>query len=195
MRKKPLFNAFFIKREIKKHFFLAFLTIAWYNNGMGQEKKNKKMIEAKRFAYKFTPLMLGLCIAVLLLCVAGIIVSVWRISEFGIRDFYDVIKYPFLIAICVFCITFVICALVRSQYVVDGEHFTTQFGFLKTKYAVKTITALTFDRDVNKLTIHFSEEYAVIAVNPEWNEELVRALMDINSNIDYSFTLTDVKKK
>ena len=162
---------------------------------MGQEKKNKKCIETKRFSYKFTPLMLGLCIAVLLLCVAGIIVSVWRIVEFGIRDFYDVIKYPFLIAICVFCIAFVISAFCISQYVVDNEHFTTQFGFLKTKYLIKNITALTFDRDANKLTINFGEEYAVIAVNPEWNEELVRALMDINSSIDYSFTLTDVKKK
>ncbi len=162
---------------------------------MGQEKKNKKMIESKCFQYKFTPLMLGLCVAVLLLCVAGIIVSVWRIIEFGIRDFYDVIKYPFLIAVCVFCIVFVVCALCRSQYVVDGENFTTQFGFLKTKYPIKTITALTFDRDANKLTVNFGEEYAVVAVNPEWNEELVRAIMDINPSIDYSFTLTDVKKK
>ena len=158
-------------------------------------KKNTTTMETKRFQYKFTPLMFWLCIAVLVLCAVGIGVSVWRIVEFGIESFYDVIKYPFLIAVCVFCIAFVISAFCRSQYLVQGEELITQFGFLKTKYSIKNITAVVFDRDTNKLTVNFGEEFAIIAVDPAWNEELVRALLAINPSIDYSFTLTEATKK
>ena len=157
-----------------------------------QEKKNKNT-EAKRFSYTFTPVMLVLIIGVLLLCGAGIAVSVWRIVQFGIKGFNDVIKYPFLIAVCVFCIVFVVCVFIRSQYVVSGDKLITQFGFIKSSYDIKKITALTFDRDTNKLTVYFGEEYMLLAVNPTWNEQFVRAILDVNSSIDYSFTLTEIK--
>ena len=158
------------------------------------KKNNKQQSEIKTFQYKFTSMLLCLCVAVLLLCAAGIGVSIWRIVQYGIQDFNDVIKYPFLIAVCIFCIVFVVCVLCRSQYLVDGEHVVMQFGFIKTKYEIKKITALTFDRDANKLTVRFGEEYAMLAVNPEWNEQFVQAITDINGAIEYSFTLTEIKK-
>jgi hypothetical protein len=157
-----------------------------------QDKKNKNT-QVKRFSYTFTPVMLVLIIGVLLLCSAGIAVSIWRIVQFGIKSFNDVIKYPFLIAVCVFCIVFVISVFIRSQYIVSGDKLITQFGFIKSSYDIKKITALTFDRDTNKLTVNFGEEYALLAVNPEWNEQLVRAILDVNNSIDYSFTLTEIK--
>ena len=153
----------------------------------------KNNVEAKRFAYKFTPVMLALIISVLLLCGAGIGVSVWRIIQFGVKSFNDVIKYPFLIAVCIFCIVFVICVFIRSQYVVAGETLTTQFGFIKSSYDIKKITVMVFDRDTHKLTIHFGEEFIVLAVNTAWNEQFTRAILDANDTIDYSFTLTEIK--
>lgn len=159
------------------------------------EKKNEKKnnVEIKRFVYQFTPVMLLLIIGVLLLCGAGIGVSVWRIVQFGVKSFNDVIRYPFLIAVCLFCIVFVVCVFIRSQYVVAGETLTTQFGFIKSTYDIKKITAMVFDRDTNKLTVNFGEEFIVLSVNPVWNEQFTRAILDANDAIDYSFTLTEIK--
>ena len=160
---------------------------------MEKKNDNKKNAEAKCFAYKFTPVMLLLIIAVLLLCSAGIGVSVWRIVQFGVKSFNDVIRYPFLIGVCVFCIVFVVCVFIRSQYVVAGETLTTQFGFIKSSYDIKKITAMVFDRETNKLTVNFGEEFIVLAVNAAWNEQFTRAILDANDAIDYSFTLTEIK--
>ena len=159
---------------------------------MGMKKQEIENVKA--FKMKFSPTIVLLCIAVLALCGVGIGVSIWRIARFGIKEFTDVIKYPFLIAVCIFCIVIVISILIRSQYVVSGETFITHFGVVKTKFSIKEITSLLLDRDLYKLSIYFGEQFTVISVSPTWNEELVRALLDINPNIDYGFTLTEPPK-
>lgn len=156
------------------------------------EKKEPQTV--KRFKIKFSPAIICLCVAILVLCGVGIGVSVWRIARFGIKGFNDVIKYPFLIAVCVFCIVIVIGILIRSQYVVAGENFITQFGIIKTKFSIKDMTSLLLDRDLYKLSIYSGEQFSVISVSPAWNEELVRALLAVNPNIDYGFTLSEAPK-
>ncbi len=156
--------------------------------------KRQELENVKRFKMKFSVAILLLCIAILLLCGVGIGISVWRIVRFGINGFNDVIKYPFLIAVCVFCIVIVISILIRSQYVVVGETFITQFGIIKTKFSIKEMTSLLLDRDLYKLSIYFGEQFSVISVSPTWNEELVRALLDVNPSIDYGFTLAEPPK-
>ncbi len=143
------------------------------------------------YKIKFSKTLLVLCIAVLALCSAGIGVSVWRVLEHGVRSFADALKSPFLIAVCVFCIVVVVCLLIKSQYVVEGERFLTQFGFIKSRFSIKEITSLLLDCQKNKLTMKFGEEFFVITVHPDWQEKLVRSLLNVNPDIDYSFTLTD----
>ncbi len=147
--------------------------------------------EATYFKIKFSKTVIILCIAVFALCGVGIGLSAWRIVRFGVHQFSDVLKYPFLIAVCLFCIALVVSILVKSQYVVDDKHFTTQFGFIKTKFVIKDITSLILNTEAKKLTVYFGEQYTVISVAPEWNEVFVRALLAANPDIDYSFTLAD----
>ncbi len=169
---------------------VAFFSAACYNRIM----KKQEPENVKRFKMKFSPTIFLLCVAVLALCGVGIGISIWRIARFGIKGFNDVIKYPFLIAVCVFCIVIVISILIRSQYVVIGETFITQFGIIKTKFSIKEMTSLLFDRDLYKLSIYFGEQFSVISVSPAWNEELVRALLAVNPSIDYGFTLAEPPK-
>ena len=154
--------------------------------------KNKNE-QLQRFPIKFSAIIILLCIVVFLLCFVGIGISVWRISRFGIQGFNDVIKYPFLIAVCILCILLMIGILVKSEHLVQDDYLVSQFGFIKSKLPIKEMTALVFDRDVNKLTLYFGEQYSVITVSPDWNERLVRAILNVNPEIDYSFTLTENK--
>lgn len=148
--------------------------------------------ETKIFKCKLTPALLALSIAVLALCGAGIGISIWRIVQFGIHSLTDVIKYPFLIAVCVFCIVLEISIYCKTQYAVNATELTVQFGFIRSRYALNKITALVYDRDTNKLSVYFGEEFILLSVAPDWQEAFVRALMEINPAIDYSFTLADV---
>lgn len=148
--------------------------------------------ETKIFKFKLTPALLALSIAVLALCGAGIGLSIWRIVQFGIHGFTDVIKYPFLIAVCVFCIALEISIYCKTQYAVSATELTVQFGFIRSRYAIKEITSLLYDRETDKLSVYFGEEFILLSVSQKWQETFVRTLMEMNPAIDYSFTLTDV---
>ena len=167
-------------------FQLAFFPVPCYNGFMKKETQKSVC-----FKIKFTKTIYLLCVAIFLLCTAGVSISVWRICRFGINGFSDALKSPFLIAICLFCIVLVVCILIKSQYCVDDNYLITQYGFVKSKFAVKDMTSMLLNTDTMKLTIHFNEQFIVLSTQREWNERLVRALLKINPNIDYSFTLTD----
>lgn len=156
--------------------------------------KKQQPTEAKIFKIKFSKLIVGLCVAVYLLCIAGIALSVWRIIRFGINGFSDALQSPFLIAISAFCIVLVTAILIKSQYVVDQTHFTSQYGFIKSKFTIKEITSILLDTDTKKLTVHFGEQFMTVSGSPEWNEDFVRALLAVNPDIEYSFTLTENKE-
>lgn len=165
---------------------------AWYNKGMS---KRQPPNEAKTFKIKFSKLIIGLCIAIYILCSVGVGLSVWRIIRFGIHGFSDALQSPFLIAVSAFCIVLVTAILIKSQYIVDKTHFTSQYGFIKSKFAIKEITSIVLDTDTKKLSLYFGEQFMVVSGSPSWNEEFVRALLAVNPDIEYSFTLTENKEK
>ena len=154
-------------------------------------KKNSAPKEAKYFKYQFRPIMLVLAIAVLLLCVAGIGVSVYRIVTFGIRQFSDALQAPLLILISLLCMTVVIALLIKSQYIVDENYYTVQFGFIKSKFPIKEVTAMELNSDTKKLTVYVGEEYSVLSLSPLWVDDFIAALRKANPNIDFSFTLAE----
>lgn len=145
------------------------------------------------FKIKFSLTIILLCVAVYLLCVAGVGVSVWRILRFGVKEFIDFLKYPFLILVCLFCIVLVTSILIKSQYAVDGKYFISQYGLVKSKFLIKDITSITLDTDSKKLTVNFGEQFMVLSISPDYSEALVRALLAVNPNIDYGFTLAENK--
>lgn len=155
--------------------------------------KKQPPAEAKKFKIKFTPLIIGLCIAIYALCLVGAVLSVWRIIQFGIHNFSDALQSPFLIAVCVFCIVLVTAILIKSEYIVDDTYFISKYGFIKSKFAIKEITAIVFDTDTQKLTVNFGEQFIVVTTSLSYNEALIRALLKVNPDIDYSFTLTKNK--
>ncbi|MBO5736819.1 MAG: hypothetical protein J6S04_03315 [Clostridia bacterium] len=154
-------------------------------------KKQNAPHEAKNFKFRFTPLMITLAVAVILLFIAGIAISVWRITQQGVHEFNDVLKSPLLIAICLFGMVVVIATLIRSQYVITQDCFVVQFGIIKSKFSVADFTSILLDTDSKKLTVYMGEEFFVVTTNPEWNNDFVQALREVKPDIEFSFTLTE----
>ena len=157
---------------------------------MEQKKEEKKIY---RFPFKLGTLTVTLCILALVLCVVGIALSIWRISNEGINGITDALRNPFVILVCLLCMVIITALLIKSQYVVDETNFTTQFGIIKSKTPIQSITALEEDREKGRLTLFFGEDFSVIAVKKEWNDDFIRALLKMNPDIDYSFTMTENK--
>ena len=140
--------------------------------------------------------MMVLAISVIVLCAAGIGVSIYRIIvEGGIHGIGDVLRSPLLILVCLFCISIVIGIFIKAQYIVTDTHYITQFGFIKSKYLIKDVTSVVLNVDTNKLTVYVGNEYSVLSMNPEWNEEFIQALRNVNPRIEYSVTHSEPKEK
>ena len=155
---------------------------------MSKKNTNKESVTSR---FTLNKLTVVLCIAVLLLCGLGIATSVIRILKNGVQGFSDALKSPFLILICLFCIAVVVSILIRSQYTVDDEFLTTQFGFIKNKISVQELTSIELDTTAQKLTLYSGENFSVVSINKEWNDAFIKALLKANPNIEYAFTLTD----
>lgn len=156
--------------------------------------KNKSAPEQKKyFRFKLTPTIIGMSAAALAVCALALVVSVYNIFKNGVHSFSDWLKYPFLILVSAALIVLVAALLIKSQYIVDDKSFTTQFGLIKSKCALKNITSVVLDRDTYKLTIYMGEAFSVVSVQPSWNEDFVRALLKGNPDIDYSYTVTENK--
>ncbi len=158
------------------------------------EKKNSPK-KAKYFKYQFTKTLITLAVAVLLLSLAGIGVSVYRIVTFGIHGLSQALQSPFLIGICVLCIVMILSILIKSQYVIDDKYYTMQFGIIKSKYLIQDITSILLDTDVNKLTIYTGEEFFVLSLSPKCHDEFIASLREVNPSIEFSFTLADDNRK
>ena len=151
---------------------------------MKQENKNC-------FQIQFPKSIIWVCVAVYALCSVGIGLSVWRIARFGVGSFHEALKYPFLLLVCVLCIVIVTSVLIKSEYIVEDPFLISKFGLVKSKFPIKEITSMVFDKDQNKLSLYFQEQFIVLSVSPIWSEDLTRALLKVNPDIDYSFTLSE----
>lgn len=135
-------------------FSFDFSVFICYNKSM---KKKTAPVQKKCFRFQFTPVVLLMSAAALLVCALGIALSVYNIFKSGLHSFTDFLKYPFLILISIALAVIVVALLIKSQYIVDDKNFTTQFGLIKSKCALKDITSVVLDRDTNKLTVYMGK--------------------------------------
>ena len=158
-------------------------------------KKKNSVQKRVCFPYKFTSMMILLAIGILVLCALGIAVSIYRLTQEGLHEFTDFLRYPLLIIISAFCIIVVICLLVKSQYVVSDKDFIVQFGFIKNKYPIKNVTALSLDSDTAKLSVYLGEPYVVLSIEPTRNDAFVKAVREFNPNAEFTFTMASTGDK
>ena len=138
------------------------------------------------FKYKFTRIMIFLAIGAICLCIAGLGLSIYRLYTYGVRDFTEALQSPLLIGICVFCIVLIFSILFKSQYVVDDEYYTTQFGFIKSKFLIKDVTAMVLKSETKKLTLYVGEQYSVLSLSPEWTDDFIQAIRNVKPDIEFT---------
>lgn len=157
-------------------------------------KKQKPSLPTEYFRFQFTVVPVVLSIAGLILSAAGISVSAYNLAKTGVHSFNDALKYPFLILVSAALAVLLIALLIRSRYIVDDRFFTTQFGLIKSRCEISQITSIVLDRDTKKLYVYTGEETAFVPSVPfSQNENLVRALLKRNPDIDYSYTVRENK--
>lgn len=147
----------------------------------------------KTFKYKFTKLIYALIGVGMAASVVVFAITLWQVIEFGLESSavptFTIIRYALMFIVSVALFAILLSLLISSYYEVDKKNkvIKTSFGFIKSRYDIENIDAVTLDRKTNKLTVVFKDEkFIVIVVKEEWYEEFVQAILDINPRIEYS---------
>ena len=149
---------------------------------------------AKYFKYKLTKGMIAVAVAILAVAAGGIALSTYRLIKSSLSEVTDFITHPLLILASLFCIVLTVSILCKSQYIVTDKEYIMQFGFIKSAYPIKDITKAVYDTDKKKLTVFVGEEFSVLPLCADWQDEFVQALREVKPSIDYSFTASKTDK-
>lgn len=177
---------FYFIVTISFSFTLAFFKKNCYTNAMDKHIKKKEYFSAK------LPLAIIIaCLAVALLGGAGFTLSLCRLLAFKIRPLFDVVKDVVLLPVCGFCIGASVSIIVRSGYTVTEQYLIQNFGFFRTRYAIKEFTSMLLQSDSGKLSVFLGNQAISVLIAPDKNEAFSRAVIAVKPDIDYGFTLTE----
>ena len=170
-------------------FALAFFKESCYTCGM--DKRNNKK---EYFSAKLPVAVIIACIIVALLGGTGLVLSLYRLFAFKIRSNFDVVKDVILLPVCAFCIGAPVAIIARSGYTVTEKYLYQHFGFFRTRYEISEFNSMLLQTDSGKLTIYFHNQAVAVLIASDKNEAFTRAILAVNPNIEYGFTLTDNPK-
>ena len=132
------------------------------------------------------------CIAGILLGLAGIGVTAYRIWKYGFSSAQLIIQHVVVLLVSALAIAVFAAILIRSVYKLTDKTLVLWFGFIKSEYKIADIEAVHLFTKTNKLVLYFKDEkYTVIVVKPEWYRELTQEIIARNKNIRYDVSTDD----
>lgn len=155
----------------------------------------------KRYRFKFSPLMLTLCILGIVVSAGGLAYTTYMFVNFlggDLNSPYEWIKFALLYGASIALFVLLVAMLIKSEYVVTDKELIVRFGLIRQKYAIKTFYSVHLFRGMNKLTVYFDDfktKYVIIAVKEAWYDDFVRTLMECNERIAFSFSTAEEEEE
>ncbi len=155
----------------------------------------------KKFRFRFSPLMIVLFCAGLLLCAAGFAINTWQFILFLQSDYssiYDWLKYLLLYFASLFLAVLIIAMLIKSQYVLTDKELISQFGIIRSRHEIKKIRSVCKLNGSGKLGVYFDDfktNYIVIVVREEWYDEFILALTARNGSVSVEIVSAEDEQK
>lgn len=144
------------------------------------------------YKFKFSKGVIALLIALLVLGIAAIVFTVYRMFIYGFSSVSLVIQYVVLIIFGLLAIIVVISMLIRSVYKVTEKEIVLWFGIIKSSYKIKDIESIHLFTKTNKLVLYFkNEKYTIVVVNPAWYNEFIKDVLSHNLNIRYDVSISE----
>ncbi len=158
------------------------------------------------FRFRFSPVMLTLCVLGIVLSLVGFGLTTWQFFGFvqsgDMTSFYEWLKYILLYLASGALGVLIVAMLIRSRYLITDTKLILQFGLIKQKYELKKIVSVHLFRGARRLAVYFDDfktDYVIIVVKEERFDDFVRELTARNQDILFTFSTpeeeAEVKKK
>ncbi len=146
----------------------------------------------KTYRFKLSVAATVGCVAGILLGLAGIGVTAYRIYKYGFSSAQLIIQHVVVLLVSALAIAVFAAILIRSVYKLTDKTLVLWFGFIKSEYKIADIEVVHLFTKTNKLVLYFKDEkYTVIVVKPEWYRELTQEIIARNKNIRYDVSTDD----
>lgn len=149
----------------------------------------KKQCNVERFHFRFSKLIIILSILAICLCLGGGAISVYRIVKFGIHNLQQALQGPFLVLVCLFGIVVLLSLLIKSEYALSKEYFSSSFGIIKSKVEISKISSILCDYKQNKITLYMGEEFVVLLLVDGDLERFSKTLLELSPTVEIRYQL------
>ena len=101
---------------------------------------------AKRYRYRFSPVIFGALLLGLALCIAGFALTTWFFAGFlsggDLSNVYEWLQYTLLYVASVGIGLFIVAVLLRSEYVLTDSALIVRLGFLRSRTPLEDIVSI-----------------------------------------------------
>ncbi len=150
----------------------------------------------KKYPFVFSKSMYAVFALGLLLCGAGIAVSIYRLVVGSVTTAYDWIGFVVMVLACLFLGALIISMLIRTVYTVDEEYFTLHLGFVRNRYPLNEIISVHLFEGAGKLAVYFQgNRYSAIVIKREQFDDFIHALTTANDKIGFSYSTAEEEEQ
>ena len=157
---------------------------------------------AKRYRYRFSPVIFGALLLGLALCIAGFALTTWFFANFlsggNLSNVYEWLQYTLLYVASVGIGLFIVAVLLRSEYVLTDSALIVRLGFLRSRTPLEDIVSIHLFRGANKLVVYFDgirNNYLVIVIKESLYNDFVHELTTRNEKIGFSFSTPEEEEE
>ena len=164
--------------------------------------KDRSSRPGTRYRFRFSPLTRAVLAAGLALCIAAIALTTWQFADFlrsgELSSLLEWLKFALLYCVSGALCVIIVAMFVRSEYILTNESLTLAFGFIRSKYPLRTIYSVHLFKGANKLVVYFEDaksKYMAIVIKDTLYEAFVKDLLSRSERIAFSFSTAEEEEE
>lgn len=141
----------------------------------------------KKFKFKFSTFVWVLLSVVLTVCLAGLALNVYNLTEYTFNHAFKFVSFALYTAITLFLTALVLSVMLFSNYVLKNDCLYVRFGFFRSKTKASDIVGITHFKKSDKLVVYFKHQaFSVIVISRDKYDEFVLSLRELNKSITFN---------
>ena len=130
-----------------------------------------------------------------ILSLFGIAFNVYSIISYSKISALKTATYCITLTVSLFIAVFILSLIFNCKYVIKNKKLQLCFGFINTKVGIDDIVSVSHFKNTDKLVVYFkTAEYSVIMILPNFYDEFIHAIKEINPMIIYEDAEENIKK-
>ena len=144
----------------------------------------------KVYKFVFSSIAKILMFIALVLTLLGGVWNIFNIityTSYAIVNWVKIGGYILLLVFDLFLLVLDVCIMINSKYTLDSQKIILSYGFIRSKFKIEEIIAITHFKISNKLVVYLETgKFTVINIDTNSYEDFVLSVREYNKSIIYN---------